>query len=70
MITKPFLQDVDHFGRVALACREVAYQDYLGIEISKDKIMHTIQCENVNAHICQVHEGECVGVSSVVAFWA
>ena len=47
MITKPFLQDVDDFGRVALACREVVYQDYLGGEISKDEVIHTIQCENV-----------------------
>ena len=47
MITKPFLQDMDDFGRVALACREVAYWDYLGIEISKDEVIHTIQCENV-----------------------
>ena len=43
MITKPFLQDVVGFGRVALACREVAYQDYLGIEISRDEVIHTIQ---------------------------
>ena len=44
---KPFFQDVDDFGRVTLASREVAYQDYLGIEISKNEVMHTIQCEDV-----------------------
>ena len=47
MITKPFFQDVDDFGRVILACGEVVYQDYLGIEISKDEVIHTIQCEDV-----------------------
>ena len=47
MITKSFLLDVDDFGRVALACREVANQDYLGIKISKDEVIHTIQCEHV-----------------------
>ena len=46
MITKLFLQDVDDFGRVALASWEVAYLDYLGIDINKDEVIHTIQCEN------------------------
>ena len=44
MITKPFFQGVDDFGRVALACREAAYQDELGSEISEDEMM---QCENI-----------------------
>ena len=44
MITKPFFQDVDDFGRVTLSCGKVAYQDYSGIEISKDEVNHTIQC--------------------------
>ena len=39
MITKPFFQDVDDFGRTTLACREVAYQDYLRTEISKDEVI-------------------------------
>ena len=47
MITKPFFQDVDDFGRVTLACEEVVYQDYLGIGISKDEVVNTIQCEDV-----------------------
>ena len=47
MTTKPFFQDVDDFDRVTVACREVVYQDYLGIEVSKDGVIHTIQCEDV-----------------------
>ena len=47
MITKSFLQDVDDLGRLAFAYREVSYKDYLGIEVSKDRVIHTIQCENV-----------------------
>ena len=46
MITKPFFQDVDDFDRVAFGCREVAYQDYLGTETSKDEAIYTIQYEN------------------------
>ena len=53
MITKPFLQDVGDFDRVTLACREAVYQDYLGIEISKDEVIHTIQIEMSDAYICQ-----------------
>ena len=47
MIIKSFFQDVDDFGSITLACREVAYQDYLGIEVSKDEVIHTIQCEDI-----------------------
>ena len=47
MITKSFFQDMDNFGRVTLASGEVAYTDYLGIEVSKDEVIHTIQCEDV-----------------------
>ena len=47
MITKPFFQDVVDFSRVTLSCGKVAHQDYLGIEVSKDEVIHTIQCENV-----------------------
>ena len=59
MITKSFLQDVDDFGRVALACKEVVFQDYLGIEISKGEVIHIIWYEALG-----------VGVSGVGAFWA
>ena len=42
MIAKLFFQDVDDFDIVTLACWEVAHQDYLGIEVSKDEVIHTI----------------------------
>ena len=56
MITKLFLQDVDYVGRVALASREVVHQDYLGIEISKDEVIHNIKCENAQ---CTYLPGMC-----------
>ena len=55
---------------MTLTCREVAYQDYLGIEISKDEVKHTMQCEDVQSHMYQGCEGVGVGVSGVTAFWA
>ena len=47
MIIKPFFQGADDVGRVTLACGGFAYQDYLGIEVSKDEVIHTIQYEDV-----------------------
>ena len=51
MITKPFLKDVDNFGRAALACKEAVYQDYLGVEIGEDGVNHTIYCKKYPVHI-------------------
>ena len=53
MITKPFFQDVNNF---TLACSEVVYQDYLRMEVSKDEVIHTIQCEDVQ---CTYLPGTC-----------